>query len=67
MIFKIPNADEEFSRILTKTISRRGYTVYSKSKNKYGVQSLEESDQRILKNMVAQLCDHHGVEYEIID
>ena len=67
MIFRIKNPDKKFIEILTNSISRKGLTVYTKDNGGYGVQNLEEKDQEMLSNMVAQLCDHHGVEYEIVN
>jgi hypothetical protein len=61
----INNTKKNFSKTLTSAIARKGYTVYKKEGGGYGVCNLEQIDQDILKNMVAQLCDHHNVDYEI--
>ena len=65
MKFTIKTTGEKFNKILTEAISRRGFTVYTKSDGGYGVQELKDQDVEMLKNMVAQLCDHNGVKYEI--
>lgn len=64
-IIRSSKKSKDIGKAVTTAISRRGYTVYEQGKNKYGVKGLDVSDQNIIRNMVAQLCDHHGADYEI--
>ena len=65
-IIKKSKKSKDIGKAVTTAISRRGYTVYEQGMNKYGVVGLEVQDRNVLRNMIAQLCDHYGADYEII-
>ena len=62
----IKDYDPYFIGILMKAISRKGYTVNRNSETEFGIANLESYAQEGMRNMVAQLCEHYGREYEIV-
>jgi len=57
----------KIEKIITSVIGRKGYSVYiKKQNNSYGVSSLKQIDQDILKNLITKKCEQYGLEYEII-
>ena len=61
---------ESIEKFMTRTISRKGYTVKktnTQDQGFYKVEITEKVDQDIIINTVISECEQIGLEYEIID
>ena len=61
---------ESVENFMTRTISRKGYTVKrtnTQDQGSYRAEITEKVDQEIIINTVISECEQIGLEYEIID
>ena len=55
---------------MTRMIARKGFNVdnyYESGVKKYIVDNLEESERKVIIDLVLKECEQIGLEYEIID
>ena len=58
----------KIEKIITSVVARKGYSIYAKKDmSSYGVNSLKQIDQDVLKTLIIKKCEQYGLEYEIIN
>ena len=58
---------QELALIITKMISRKGFTVTQDGDDNFTVQNLEvDVEQDFIKTIVSKWCDKNGVRYKCI-